>query len=51
MEEAVHVEVADDIPPELEALLHTEPLQGLTDAEVAERIAKFGLNEIPEKKT
>ncbi|KAJ3212768.1 hypothetical protein HDU83_009183 [Entophlyctis luteolus] len=51
MEEAVHVEVADDIPPELEALLHTEPLHGLTDAEVAERTAKFGLNEIPETKT
>ncbi|KAI8616682.1 hypothetical protein BC830DRAFT_1255311 [Chytriomyces sp. MP71] len=51
MEEAVHVEVADDIPPELEALLHTEALHGLTDAEVQERTAKFGLNEIPENKT
>ncbi|ORY39063.1 plasma-membrane proton-e [Rhizoclosmatium globosum] len=51
MEEAIHVEVADDIPPELEALLHTEPLHGLTDTEVAERTAQFGLNEIPENKT
>ncbi|KAJ3061778.1 hypothetical protein HDU98_002333, partial [Podochytrium sp. JEL0797] len=51
MEEAVHVEVEEDIPPELEALLHTEPLQGLTDAEVASRTAQFGLNEIPEVKT
>ncbi|KAJ3027717.1 UNVERIFIED_CONTAM: hypothetical protein HDU68_003249, partial [Siphonaria sp. JEL0065] len=37
MEEAVHVEVADDISPELEALLHTVPLEGLTDAQVAEQ--------------
>ncbi|KAJ3076582.1 hypothetical protein HDU98_002102 [Podochytrium sp. JEL0797] len=51
MEEAVHVEVADDISPELEALLHTPPLEGLTDAQVTERTAKFGLNEIPETKT
>ncbi|KAJ3011209.1 UNVERIFIED_CONTAM: hypothetical protein HDU68_001780, partial [Siphonaria sp. JEL0065] len=51
MEEAVHVEVADDISPELEALLHTEPLHGLTDAQVAERTAQFGLNEIPETKS
>ncbi|KAJ3243645.1 hypothetical protein HDU78_000258 [Chytriomyces hyalinus] len=51
MEEAVHIEVSDDIPPELEALLHTEPLLGLTDAQVQERTAQFGLNEIPEHKT
>ncbi|KAJ3076581.1 hypothetical protein HDU98_002101 [Podochytrium sp. JEL0797] len=51
MEEAVHVEVEDDISPELEALLHTEPLEGLTDAQVTERTAQFGLNEIPETKT
>ncbi|KAJ3070546.1 hypothetical protein HDU98_006474 [Podochytrium sp. JEL0797] len=50
MEEAVHVEVAEDISPELEALLHTEPLEGLTDAQVTERTAQFGLNEIPETK-
>ncbi|KAJ3214045.1 hypothetical protein HDU67_002139 [Dinochytrium kinnereticum] len=51
MEEAVHVEVADDIDPEMVKYLQTEPLQGLTDAEVAERLAKFGHNEIPEQKT
>ncbi|KAJ3076585.1 hypothetical protein HDU98_002105 [Podochytrium sp. JEL0797] len=51
MEEAVHVEVEDDISPELEALLHTEPLEGLTDAEVAARTLQFGLNEIPESKS
>ncbi|OMJ11300.1 putative cation-transporting ATPase [Smittium culicis] len=49
-EEHEHHEHKDDIPPELEALLHTEPLHGLTDAEHAERLAKFGFNEISEKK-
>eukprot|EP00842_Homolaphlyctis_polyrhiza_P001220 jgi/Hompol1/2099/HPOL_002181-RA len=47
----VHVEVADAIDAELEALLGTDPSKGLTDAEVSERLAKFGKNEIPEKKT
>ncbi|KAJ3104510.1 hypothetical protein HDU97_009123 [Phlyctochytrium planicorne] len=51
MEEAVHVEVADDIDPEMVKYLQTEPLQGLSDADVAERIAKFGRNEIPETRT
>ncbi|KAJ3175448.1 hypothetical protein HK101_010658 [Irineochytrium annulatum] len=51
MEEAVHVEVAEAVDEELEKLLQTEPLKGLTDAEVEERLAKFGHNEIPEKKT
>ncbi|KAJ3061349.1 hypothetical protein HDU98_002750, partial [Podochytrium sp. JEL0797] len=51
MEEAVHVEVEDDISPELEALLHTEPLDGLTDEQVAARTLQFGLNEIPESKS
>ncbi|KAJ1952643.1 hypothetical protein EC988_003441, partial [Linderina pennispora] len=46
-----HVEVAEELAPELEALLHTEPLKGLTNAEVEERLAQFGLNEISEKKT
>ncbi|KAL2913885.1 hypothetical protein HK105_206619 [Polyrhizophydium stewartii] len=46
-----HVEVADAIDAELEQLLQTDPLKGLTDAEVQERLAKFGKNEIPEKKT
>ncbi|KAJ1892202.1 hypothetical protein LPJ66_006485, partial [Kickxella alabastrina] len=46
-----HVEVSDELSPELEALLKTEPLNGLSDVEVAERIAQFGKNEITEKKT
>ncbi|KAJ3414279.1 hypothetical protein HDV05_006808 [Chytridiales sp. JEL 0842] len=50
MQEHVHVEVADAIDPELERLLHTEPLQGLTDAEVTNRLKEFGPNAIPEQK-
>ncbi|KAI9279124.1 plasma-membrane proton-efflux P-type ATPase [Sporodiniella umbellata] len=50
-EEQKHVEHADEIPPELEQLLHTDPSSGLTSKEVAERQAHFGLNELPEKKT
>lgn len=49
-EEHEHVEHEDEISPELELLLHTDPSTGLTDAEVSERTAKFGLNELPEKK-
>ncbi|KAI9011798.1 hypothetical protein DFJ74DRAFT_645691 [Hyaloraphidium curvatum] len=41
----------DDVPPELEELLHTDPRHGLTSAEAAARLAQFGRNEIPEKKT
>jgi H+-transporting ATPase len=51
MEEHIHVEVEDAIDPELEKLLHTDPLKGLTDAEVQERLVQFGPNEIPETKT
>ena len=51
MKEAVHVEVVEQLDAELEALLQTEPLQGLSDKEVQVRIEKFGLNEIPETKT
>jgi hypothetical protein len=40
----VHVEVTDEIEPELEKLLHTPPLQGLSDAQVSERLAQFGPN-------
>ncbi len=40
----VHVEIEDDIEPELEKLLHTPPLQGLSDSEAAERMEKFGRN-------
>jgi H+-transporting ATPase len=50
-EDHEHVEHQDDIPPELEALLHTDPTSGLTSAEVAERTEQFGLNELPERKT
>ncbi|KAI8366007.1 proton ATPase [Radiomyces spectabilis] len=50
-EEQAHVEHEDEISPELEALLHTDPQQGLTALEVEERQAKFGLNELPERKT
>ncbi|RCH82098.1 hypothetical protein CU098_002499, partial [Rhizopus stolonifer] len=49
-EEHEHVEHEDEISPELELLLHTDPATGLTSAEVAERTEKFGLNELPERK-
>ncbi|SAM01965.1 hypothetical protein [Absidia glauca] len=49
-EEQAHVEHEDEISPELEALLHTNPLSGLTSAEVQERLAQFGHNELPERK-
>ncbi|KAG0335018.1 hypothetical protein BG000_007852, partial [Podila horticola] len=50
VEEAEHHEHADEISPELEALLHTDPKHGLTTAEAAERIARFGPNELAEVK-
>ncbi|CAG8845291.1 28207_t:CDS:1, partial [Racocetra persica] len=37
-----HVEVADDIPPELEELLHTDPSHGLTTDEALKRLEQFG---------
>ncbi|TPX66069.1 H+-exporting ATPase [Spizellomyces sp. 'palustris'] len=45
-----HVEVTDEIEPELEQLLHTDPHHGLTEEEATERLEKFGPNEIPEKR-
>ena len=39
-----HVEIADPLDAELEKLLLTEPLQGLTKAQVDERILQFGRN-------
>ncbi|KAI9504176.1 H(+)-ATPase [Coemansia spiralis] len=49
-EDHQHVEVSEELSPELEALLQTEPLKGLTSTEVSERLAQFGKNEISEKK-
>lgn len=40
----------DEIPPELEVYLQTQPTYGLTDSQVSERLAKFGKNELEEKK-
>lgn len=45
-----HVEMKEDVPPELEALLHTDPAVGLTTAEVQKRMADFGRNELAEVK-
>ncbi|KAI9478757.1 MAG: plasma-membrane proton-efflux P-type ATPase [Benjaminiella poitrasii] len=50
-EEHNHIEHEDEIPPELEPFLHTDPHHGLTSSEVQERQAKFGMNELPEKRT
>jgi H+-transporting ATPase len=40
----------DDISPDLERLLHTNPNIGLDDQAVLDRQTKFGKNEITEKK-
>ncbi|PVU98768.1 hypothetical protein BB559_001303 [Furculomyces boomerangus] len=40
----------NEIPPELEILLNTNPTYGLTEYEHAERLEKFGRNEIKERK-
>ncbi|KAG0302810.1 hypothetical protein BGZ98_007208 [Dissophora globulifera] len=50
IEEAEHHEHEDEISPELEALLKTDPKVGLTASEVAERLAQFGPNELAEVK-
>ena len=50
MEEQEHHEHKDEISTELEALLHTDPSQGLTDQEVEERVVQFGRNELKEVK-
>ncbi|KAF9908978.1 hypothetical protein BX616_011325 [Lobosporangium transversale] len=49
-EEQVHHEHVEEISPELEALLQTDPLTGLTDDEVLRRRETFGPNELIEKK-
>ncbi|ORZ27390.1 H(+)-ATPase [Lobosporangium transversale] len=50
VEEHEHHEHTDQISPELEALLHTDPTQGLSDEEVGKRKAEFGPNELKEVK-
>lgn len=50
MEETEHHEHKDEISPELEALLHTDPMQGLSDDEVQKRLEDFGPNELKENK-
>ncbi|ORX47509.1 H(+)-ATPase [Hesseltinella vesiculosa] len=49
-EEQEHVEHEDEISPELEALIQTDPNTGLTGDEVKERLTQFGYNELPERK-
>ncbi len=39
-----HVEVTDELDAELEALLQTNPSEGLTDEDAKARLEKFGLN-------
>ncbi|KAG9327263.1 hypothetical protein KVV02_002716 [Mortierella alpina] len=50
VEEAEHHEHKDEISPELEALLHTDPTHGLTTAEATARLERFGPNELAEVK-
>lgn len=41
-----HIEVTDDIDPELEKLLQTDTSSGLSDGQVQERLEMFGKNGI-----
>ncbi|KAF9097927.1 hypothetical protein BGX23_007633 [Mortierella sp. AD031] len=50
VEEAEHHEHADEISPELEALLKTDVKHGLTTEEATARLARFGPNELAEVK-
>ncbi|KAG0077336.1 H(+)-ATPase [Linnemannia elongata] len=50
IEEQVHHEHVEEISPELELLLKTDPLKGLSDDEVHRRRETFGKNELVEKK-
>ncbi|KAI9276118.1 plasma-membrane proton-efflux P-type ATPase [Sporodiniella umbellata] len=50
-EEHKHIEHEEDISPELEMLLNTNPHCGLPSVEVAVRQDRFGMNELPEKKS
>lgn len=40
----------DEISPEIEVYLDTKPTYGLTEQQVAERLTKFGKNELQDKK-
>lgn len=42
--EDTHVDIADELDPALEEIIRTDPQRGLTDAEVQERLVKFGKN-------
>lgn len=42
--EETHVEVTDVLDAELESLLQTEPLQGLTTEDAIGRLERFGPN-------
>ncbi|KAG1055629.1 hypothetical protein G6F43_002428 [Rhizopus delemar] len=46
----IEKEWKDEIPPSLEVYLDTKPTYGLTEDQVSERLAKFGRNELEEKK-
>ncbi|KAF9278064.1 plasma membrane H+-ATPase, partial [Mortierella antarctica] len=48
VEHVDHHEHKDEVSPELETLLQTDPTKGLTDAEVDERRAQWGANELKE---
>ncbi|KAG0028897.1 hypothetical protein BGZ82_008213 [Podila clonocystis] len=48
VEHVDHHEHKDEVSPELEALLQTDPAKGLTNAEVDERRAQWGPNELKE---
>ena len=47
VEEQVHQEMAEDIPPELEAQLQTDPSCGLTHEQAQQRLSEYGRNGIP----
>lgn len=40
----------DEIPPHLEPYLQTPPTHGLREEQVADRLQRFGRNELAEKK-
>lgn len=48
--EKKHQVVIDDVPAHLEPYLQTKASFGLNDDEVAERLSRFGRNELTEKK-